>query len=250
MALDTLFMHPNVAPFWARQLIQKMVTSNPSPAYIERVARVFENNGSGVRGDMKAVIRAVLLDVEARDMNSSTNPTFGKLREPIARYVQWGRTFNAKTASNRWAIDDTTNPARALGQSPLRSPSVFNFFRPNYVPPSAEFASRSMVGPEFQLLNEVSVAGYVNFMTQTVANRTNLKANYDAILELAARPAQLVEQLTLLLAPGQTTPAFRRDIVQAISSIPLTPQRNIKLADRLHAAIVLIMASPNYLIQK
>ena len=250
VALNTLFRHPNLAPFWARQLIQKMVTSNPSPAYIERVARVFENNGNGVRGDMKAVIRAVLLDIEARASSTSVNASFGKLREPVARFVQWARTFDARTANEQWRVAETSNPASALGQSPLRSPSVFNFFRPNYVPSDVEFASRNLVGPEFQLLNEVSVAGYVNFMTRTISNSTMLKADYAIWLELAATPVQLIDRLTLLFAPGQVTQSVKQDLVQAISSIQLSGQRNVKLGNRLHAAILMIMASPNYLIQK
>jgi uncharacterized protein (DUF1800 family) len=250
-ALQILFKHPNVAPFWAKQLIQKMVTSNPSPNYIERVAKVFEDNGKGVRGDMRAVIAAVLLDREARDDSAIDNPVFGKLREPVARLVQWGRTFGARTADENWMFGNTSPSSNLLGQSPLRAPSVFNFFRPNYVPADAEFASRNMVGPEFQLLNEVSVAGYVNFMTRVVANTTALKVDYSEWLNLANTPATLIDELTLLFAPGRISGATRDAIVQAIGSITLRANNpDWDLRRRLHAAILLIMASPQYLIQK
>jgi len=249
-ALVTLFKHPNVAPFWAKQLIQKMVTSNPSPDYIKRVAKVFENNGKGVRGDMKAVIAAVLLDKEAREDKFSENELFGKLREPVARFIQWGRTFGARTVDANWIFGPTHSPSIALGQSPLRSPSVFNFYRPNYVPPDADFASFNIVGPEFQLVNEVSVAGYANFMTRVVGNQTLMKADYSGWLEKARTPASLIDELILLLAPGRITDGLRQEIVNAVGSIPIGINESIFLGRRLYAAIVLIMVSPQYLIQK
>ncbi len=145
MALDTLANHPNVGPFMGRQLIQRFTMSHPSPAYVGRVAAVFNNNGSGVRGDLKATLRAVLLDPEARA--SPTGNASGRLREPVQRFVQWGRTFGITSTSGRWPIGDTSDPASRLGQSPWRSPSVFNFFRPGYVPPGNELAANQITAP-------------------------------------------------------------------------------------------------------
>ena len=135
IALDTLFHHPNLPPFVGRQLIQRLVTSNPSPAYVARVAAAFADNGSGVRGDLKAVLRAILLDPEARDASNAANPAYGKVREPVLRFLNWARAYRANSPSGLWAIGDLSDAASRLGQSPMRSPSVFNFFRPGYVPP-------------------------------------------------------------------------------------------------------------------
>ncbi|MBA4002243.1 MAG: DUF1800 domain-containing protein, partial [Delftia sp.] len=163
-ALDTLFNHPNVGPFIGRQLIQRLVTSNPSPAYVGRVAAAFADNGSGTRGDLRAVIATVLLDPEARGAAGLASPQYGRLREPMVRFVQWGRTFGLRSARGTWKIDNLSDPATRLGQSPLRSGSVFNFFRPGYVPPSTPLATTGQVAPEFQIVTETSVSGYLNFM--------------------------------------------------------------------------------------
>jgi len=129
IALDTIFNHPNVGPFVAKRLIQQLVTSNPSPAYVGRVATVFNNNGSGVRGDMSAVIRAVLTDNDARDIAVTSSPTYGKIREPIVRLGNWMRAFGATSTSGAFLLG-STSATTSLGQSPLTSPSVFNFYRP------------------------------------------------------------------------------------------------------------------------
>ena len=135
MALDTIFNHPNVGPFICRQLIQRLVTSNPSPAYVARVAAVFNNNGTGVRGDLKAVRRrAILLDTEAR--SASAPPA--RLRQAAradAALRRLGARLRRRLAQRRLGDRRPSDPATRLGQSPLRSPSVFNFFRPGYVPP-------------------------------------------------------------------------------------------------------------------
>ena len=161
-ALDGIFAHPNVAPFVGRQLIRRLVCSNPGAAYVARVATVFNDDGSGVKGNLKAVLKAILLDAEARDAAQLDDPDFGKLREPMLRFAAWARAFNASSASDAWAIGNTSDLATRLGQSPLRSPSVFNFFRPGYVPPNSSIAGASLVAPEFQITNESSVVGYLN----------------------------------------------------------------------------------------
>ena len=147
IALDTLFNHPNVGPFIGKQLIQRLVTSNPSPAYVERVADVFADNGAGVRGDMKSVFAAVLLDNEARSPAGLADPNFGRLREPMLRLVQWAPHLRRRPRPRAPGRSATArDPATTLGQSPLRSPSVFNFFRPGYVPPSHRDRQRQAGG--------------------------------------------------------------------------------------------------------
>ena len=154
IALDTLFNHPNTAPFVCRQLIQRLVTSNPSPAYVGRVASVFANNGQGVRGDLQAVWLAMLLDSEAKQMPTAASA--GKLREPVVRLVQWGRTFQATSSDGLWSLGHTEADT-SLGQMPLLAPSVFNFFRPGYVPPNTALSSQKLVAPELQIATEPTV---------------------------------------------------------------------------------------------
>ncbi len=171
IAMDTLFNHPNLCPFIGRQLVQRLVTSNPSPAYVGRVAAACANNGSGVRGDMKAIIRAILLDAEARDAAKITDPQWGKVREPVLRLSNWARCFNATSASGNWTIRGLDSPSTSLGQQPLRPPSVFNFYRPGYTPPNTAIATAGLVAPEFQIVGETSVVGYVNFMQGVIVHR-------------------------------------------------------------------------------
>lgn len=249
IALDTLFQHPNVGPFIAKQLIQRLVTSNPSNAYVGRVAAVFNNNGAGVRGDLRATVRALLLDTEARDANVVAQASWGKLREPMVRFIQWARTFNAKSSTGDWKIGDLSDTAGRLGQSPLRAGSVFNFFRPGYVPPNTAFANTGKVAPEFQIINESTVAGYLNFMQNVVrAGFADVTPTYTTELTLVADPDALVDRLNLLLCAGQLSAATLSTIKTAIASISVTTVSGQQ--NRLYAAVLLTMASPQYLVQK
>ncbi len=248
-ALDRLFAHPNIGPFWARQLIQRLVTSNPSPAYVQRVARVFANDGQGVRGNLRAVVRAILLDDEARSDASLSSTTAGKLREPILRLTAWARAFGATSPSDAWAIGITSNPGTALGQSPLRSPSVFNFFRPGYVPPGSSLAALGLVAPEFQIANESSVVGYLNYMQTTIASgRGDVRADYTSWVPLADDPPALVAQLDLLLAGGQLETSTRSMIATTVGA--MTTGSDTARRNRLYAAILLVMASPEFLVPR
>lgn len=268
-ALDTLFNHPNVGPFVGKQLIQRLVTSNPSPAYVARVAAAFNNNGSGLRGDMRAVVRAILLDEEARSPAGLTQPGFGKLREPMLRFVQWGRTFGLKSAFGSWKIGNLSDPGSRLGQSPLRSPSVFNFFRPGYVPPSTALAAQGAVAPEFQLVNESSVGSYLNFMqgvirngiyvngpevphnASTPNNGFDIKAAYTDELAMVADADALVARINLLMCAGQLSAGTVKLIADALKTTSITAAStdNAK-RDRVAAAVFLVMASAEYLVQK
>lgn len=246
-AMDTLAGHANVGPFIGRQLIQRLVASHPSPAYVGRVAAVWENNGAGVRGDLKAVVRAILLDTEARSV--PTGNAGGKLREPVLRLLQWARTFGATSPTGLWNIGDTSNPATRLGQSPLRSGSVFNFFRPGYVPPGSTLGTNGVTAPEFQLCNESTAAGYLNFLQTAIASGVGeVKASYTAEVALATDAPALVASLALRLGGGGISAATESAVATAIVTIAATTDAG-KL-NRVYAAILMLMACPEYLIQK
>ena len=247
IALDTLFNHPNAGPFFGRQLIQRLVTSNPSPAYVGRVAAAFANNGQGVRGDMKAVIKGVLLDAEA--ITPPTSNTAGKLREPVIRLANWMRAFHANSSSGRFLLTSLDNPLNSLGQTPMRSPTVFNFYRPEYQPPNTSIATANLFAPEMQITEETSVVGYLNFMRNAISNGTgtssDIKADYTAELALAGTPDLLVDRVNLLLMQNRMSPTLRGQILAAINS-----NANNSATNKVYLAIFLTMASPEYLVQK
>src|SRR6202012_2197897 len=170
IALDTLFNHPNLPAFFSKQMIQHLVTSNPSPAYINRVAQVFINDGTGVRGNLQAVISAILLDPEARDTaTAQTNPQYGKVREALLRYTEWARAFTAQSRTGSFNNGSTEDPIWGLGQMALRSPTVFNWFAPNYIPSGSSIWPSTLLGPEFQMTNVTSVVGFLNTMQNAVS---------------------------------------------------------------------------------
>ena len=248
-ALDVISKHPNVAPFFGKQLIQRLVTSNPSPAYIARISAVFNDDGNGVRGNFRAVIKALLLDVEARSTVIGAGPTFGKLREPILRFAGWARAFNLSSPSDKWAVGNTSDPATGLAQSPLRSTTVFNFFRPGYVPPNSPLGTANLVAPEFQISNESSVVGYVNFMQRAVAGSLgDLAPDYASLISLADDAKALVDEINVVLAANQLSGASAATISVALQTMPSgsdTARRN-----RTNAALVLVLACPEYIVQK
>ena len=249
LALDAIFAHPNVPPFISKQLIQRLVTSNPSAAYVGRVSAIFANNGSGVRGDMKAVIRAILLDTEARDSSALTAANGGKLREPVLRLTGWARAFGATSPSNAWTIGDTSSSSTRLGESIGHSATVFNFFRPGYTPPNSAISTAGLVAPELQSTNEISVVGYVNYMQSLIANGTgDFKADYSAILTLAADSQALIDEINLILVGGQLSSATIASIKAAVDSISSTGTSGPN--NRVMTAILLAMASPDYLTAK
>nr|WP_279388057.1 DUF1800 family protein [Cocleimonas flava] len=222
-ALDVIFQHPNIAPFVSKNLIMNLVTSNPSSAYVARVASVFNDNGAGVKGDLKAVVNAILTDSEARD-SSNQSAYFGKLKEPILVFTQLLRSFNA-TPLNGWkgrADSDrgdgrsaTVNgvytysfPSNDFGQAPLRSSSVFNFYQPDYIPSNTEFSVNKLVSPESQIqtdgnilsahnkiashmqryeknwINNINEETLAEFAANKTTWSTNIIVNYDREFEL------------------------------------------------------------------
>ncbi|MEW8558850.1 MAG: DUF1800 family protein [Candidatus Thiodiazotropha sp.] len=175
-ALDVLFDHPNLAPYVSRHLIQRLVTSNPSSAYLARVARVFNDNGNGVKGDLKAVVRAILVDPEARDDRYLIDPSYGKAKEPLLAFTHLLRAvhttplagWNSQGGVVMNGVYWFRAPQNRLGQGPLRSPSVFNFYSPNHIPRDNRFISHDLVAPELQIQTEQMLIEYNNLIFTTL----------------------------------------------------------------------------------
>lgn len=275
LALDTLFNHPNVGPFFGRQMIQRLVTSNPSPAYVARVAAKFNDNGSGVRGDLKAVWAAILLDEEARGASSLDSPTFGKLREPMLRLLQWARTFNVDSVRGSWKWSFNWGDSKTwFGQRPLYAPSVFNFFRPGYVPPSTALAQIGATAPEFQIATESTVSQWINMIESVALNGVfvtlpdrpgfpdlwmgpyptdgyDITTRYLPEIAVAHDAVALVRRLNLLLCAGQLSARTQGRIVTALQRTPVA-ESSAETVKRLRVAqaIVLVMICPEYIVQK
>ncbi len=254
-ALDNVFNHPNVGPFLARRLIQRLVGSNPSPAYIGRVAAVFANNGSGVRGDLKATVKAILTDPEAR-WRGAPPANAGKLREPLLRQTQLWRALGASSNDGRFRYGW---PDYSTGQAALRSKTVFNFFLPDYQLPG-EIAGLGLYSPEFQLLTDTYITRTTNDMAGSVQwyyyGNTGLDpANHDIVVDLrpevalAAKPETLVTRYDLLLMGGTMSTGMTKTLVDEMNSIGLTSWSGAP-QERVTDALFLISASPEYVIEK
>jgi len=284
LALDALFIHGNTPPFISKLLIQRLVTSNPSPGYVYRVAQKFINNGSGTRGDLAAVVRAILTDYEARSPAVVSNVAYGKLKEPLVRLTGLMRPFGASSTSGRFmgyrhavngvAINGTTpKPATAaeistlttsyniyntlgsIGQAALRSTTVFNFYHPDYVLPGP-LAAAGLVAPEFEITDDnfaISVPNYlrtvVNSTTTGVATANQphvitLNTTYEQTL--VATPGALLDHLNTVLCAGTLPSAARTRILTALTSLATTTTNE----DRAKTAILLVLTSPAAAIQK
>jgi uncharacterized protein (DUF1800 family) len=258
-ALDTLYNHPNLPAFFSRQMILHLVTSNPSPAYINRVAQVFKNDGTGVRGNLQAVITAIVLDPEARDTATDTgNPQYGKVREALLRYTEWARAFTAQSRTGSFDNGSTEDPIYGLGEMWLRSPTVFNWFSPLYTPPNSPIATANLLSPEMQMTNVSSVVGYINYMQDAVGSGPtggpDLFSSYATEMSLAAIPDQLLDRINLLLMAGQMNSALYNQILAAVTSIPIPTGDqnaiNAALLSRAQTAIYLTVASPDFAAQE
>jgi uncharacterized protein (DUF1800 family) len=271
--LDTLFNHQNTPAFFCKRLIQRLVTSNPSGNYVERVSTVFRNDGNGVRGNLAAVFTAILLDDEARGPAGLTAPTFGKVREPMIRLVQWARSFGARLDpklfpdNDIFRIGNLSNPEEALGQSPMHSPTVFNFFKPDYQAAGSQMTAANMVAPEFGIVNESTVAGYINYMTAVIgagigfsyvtdpANPKNSYSNSSITAQYtqelaqttngAIDPTKLVNRLNLIMCANQLSTSTVNAFVSALTSMS-----NAASLDKVKYATLMVMSSPEYLVQK
>jgi uncharacterized protein (DUF1800 family) len=260
-ALDNIFNHPNVGPFIGKLLIQRLVKANPSPAYVARVTAAFNNNGQNVRGDMKAVIRAILLDEEASNCPNPNEALDGMLREPIVRYTQLSRAFNASNQSGKFR-NSMNNFYAQVFQRPLSSPSVFNFFQQDFQP-IGSIEENDLFAPVFQITNSVSTVGYLDRLHKWLFNdnlmefqtfyknepkRLSINQTYlDLTDEEALRDQKnleiLVNRLDLILAHGMLTSKTKTLIIAALQKIP-----DDRIEYRIKMAIFLVMASPDYLI--
>jgi len=266
-AIDNVFDHQNVPPFVSKFLIQRLVTANPTPAYVNRVANVFADNGSGVRGDLTAVLKAILLDDEAKSCDSANNALFGSLREPFLRYFQINKAFHATTLSGNYRNDMRTIYENT-GQRPLSSETVFNFFQRDYQP-IGPIEDEQLVAPVFQITDGQSIAGYINglyrwLVSENVADESDLyggepNTDYeDEISELDVtaemlnatddRLPILLDQLNLVLAAGQLSDLSLGIIKRVVSE--LDDDDDDDLRRRVYVAIYLVMSSPEYLINK
>jgi uncharacterized protein (DUF1800 family) len=247
-ALDNIFNHPNVGPFIAIRLIQRLVTSNPSPAYIDRVASVFNNNGSGIRGDLGAVVKAILLDDEARpDMPMELD---GKIKEPLLRLTQFWRAYNATSQSGRYPI---VYIYIVLGQGPLQAPHVFNFFSPFYAPPG-EIRDSGMVAPELEIATEYQNTFVTNYMFlqtfQLNSTNSNLDVddvyiNFESEMLLATDVDMLIDSVAGKLLAGEISTTLRNEIAGMLALIPETDT-----VARAAETIYFVVTSPEYAYQR
>jgi uncharacterized protein (DUF1800 family) len=238
-ALDNIFAHPNVGPFVCRQLIQHLVTSTPSAGYVKRVAAVFANDGTGVRGNMQAVLTAILTDTEARAGDTNASYDGGHLREPILflTAMMRGLGFTNTDANGSW--DSLSTYSNNLSERPYRANSVFNFFPPNYVIPGS-----TLNAPEFANENTATVTLRLSLADAMVNNKisgfTTANLSSTSVLgTLAASPSALVDNLSTLLMHSQMPANMRSTIVSAIT--PLT-----STAQRVRVAVYLIVTSSQY----
>ncbi|MCX8099510.1 MAG: DUF1800 domain-containing protein, partial [Casimicrobiaceae bacterium] len=271
-AIDNVFYHPNVGPFISRQLIQRLVTSNPTPGYVSRVAARFNDNGHGIRGDLRAVIRAIFLDPEARDVTFAAKPWFGKLREPLLKFSQHHRAFEARPDSgyyDSWWLGET----ETLAQGVLSPPSVFNYYSPDFGPsgPAAYTMSRPLdaalwgprlgeplYGPEFEITSTSTIAGFADFWNwgmwpgyrqRESREQDRWRPNYTEYLALTDNPGALIERLDLLLTAGNLKPGFKAELVRMVSAITNTNPATQR-EQRLRAVLWQIMQSADYAVQR
>lgn len=241
-----LFNHPNTGPFISRQLIQRLVTSNPSPAYVYRVARIFAGNGSGTRGDLGAVVRAILTDPEARSKEVAATQGFGKLREPLIRVAHLWRAFEATASEGRFDFAWTRD---RIGQEVLQSPTVFNFFQPDYITPGPA-ADAGLVAPEFQIATDGNLAHFINtidwFAWRTSENSKDPVLDITAEAALVSNPDALLDRLDLLMLSGSMTPELRARLRTLLTDLPNWYDPN----ERVRSVIFTLITSPDYAVQK
>ncbi|MDO6446729.1 DUF1800 family protein [Colwellia sp. 1_MG-2023] len=256
-ALDALANHSNVPPFIAKQLIQKLITSNPTPEYIERIARVFIDNGFGERGDLAAVIKAILLDEEARFGHDLAPQSFGKVREPIIRATHMWRAFNLTYISDRI---DFSWPDYFFGQAPLASPSVFNFYRPDYSPIELN-ASYGLVAPELQIATESTMTNTINFFAwyglwrhfsgevenTDISEEDELYLDFSTEVSIAEEEGAqaLLEHLNIVLTAGALND---QAITLLVNAFEESEQQDIE--SKIANLVFLIMSAPQYAIQR
>jgi uncharacterized protein (DUF1800 family) len=259
--IDSIFNHPNLGPYVCKAMIQRLVTSNPSPGYVSRCVAAFAPQYPAAqpaygRGDMKQLWRAILLDPEARTPSNQRDTQYGKSKEPLLRFNSMIRALNGKSTSLRYRFSDFSNPESALGQSPYRSPTVFNFYDPDYVPDGG-FQASSQVAPEFQILTTTSAVGINNFLYSLIVNGQNgvggatadrVNLDYSTLVPLATKPSALIDRLNFVLLGGKLSLPLRQQIQKAIEALPSTTAQN--QTDRVKMAVYLMTLGPEFTTQK
>jgi len=248
-ALDNIFNHPNVGPYIATHLIHTLVTSNPTPSYVARVAAVFNDNGFGIRGDLSAVVAAILFDPEARS-DPPSDPNFGHLREPALFALNLLRALNAKSADLATTSDGYINPQTvSMGQDVFRPATVFSYYPADYLLPG----SSSVLAPEFGLLDTSATLKRANFVNTMVFSTIGVGANspngtaldLSGLQALASDPVQVVSYLNHLLLHGSMSASMQNSIVNAVSGISAS---NLRL--RAQQALYLVATSSQYQVER
>ena len=249
-AVLNVFMHPNTGPYVSKQLIQRLVTGNPSPAYVARISAVFVNNGSGVRGDLQAVVRAILLDPEARGP-AKTAADYGALKEPVLMLTGMLRALSGITDGSR-----LEGAANGLGQRPYFAPTVFNYF-----PPDQTIPGSSVLGPEFAIHTTNSAVARTNLVytliyagyapDTTIVDSAGTKLFLAQFEPLADTPAAMVSEINKVLAGGLFPAALEGTIVTAVNAVPIstTPTAQQR-TDRVRMAVYLMASSYDYQVQR
>lgn len=248
--INYLVNHPNTAPFICHKLIQRLVKSNPSPAYIQRVALVFQNDGNGATGNLGAVVKAILLDPEARTCDAMSDPNGGRLREPIQRYTTLTRAIPTDSPLGRY-WNNGYSYYESTSQHPMFAPSVFNFFLPNHQPVGG-ISEANLDAPEFQIHNSKTSIGYINQVRQWVdwealwwsweENDPNVELDLTALYPMSERPEELINHLDILLTHGQLSDNSRRAIKEAM----LLLNGDNRALWRTRQALYLMMISPDF----
>jgi uncharacterized protein (DUF1800 family) len=250
MALDNIFNDPSVGPFLSRQLIRQLVTSNPSPPYIARVARVFNNNGRGVRGDLRAVVEAILLDPEARGADKGGTAHYGRLKEPVQFVNNVLRMFNPRSADGLTQSDGVLNgQTTPMGQDVLRPPTVFSYFPADWPVPGPE----DLIGPEFGILSAATALRRANFVNTIVFSRINAGGNTPngtsidlaPLQALAGNPTALVDELNRSMLHGTLSAEMRTSIINAVTAVSAT-----NTLKRARTAVYLVATSSQYQVQR
>lgn len=289
MTLDHLMQHPNMGPFVGRQLIQRFTTSAPPPGYVKRVARAFNNGryylpdgtevGAGRKGDMMATLAAVLFDPANRFGRAWRTSGFGKVREPVLRLTNWARAFGADARFPEYdqELGDLSG-LNALAQHPYRSRSVFNFYRPGYVPPATLAGSRGMTVPEMQIVNATSIPGYINTIGEFVFRheadddyleeleelfdefdlemdedlaRTTMVPDYRRLEWMAMNTKRLLGRLNLQLLYGTMSQATYDTIFHALNADAFEDIEDPEvLEEKVRFAVLMVMTSPDFLVQR
>ncbi|HEX5357504.1 MAG TPA: DUF1800 domain-containing protein [Aquabacterium sp.] len=264
IALDTLANHPNTAPFISRQLIQRLVTSNPSNQYVADITGVFR----ATQGNLHAVVKAILLHDEARHPSNYDTTTYGKLREPVLKWAHLLRaiphnsvTYNSALSNGTlpiYQVYETDSASSSLGQSPMRAPSVFNYFRPGYKAPQSLMTTAGLVAPEMQIANETSVIGYVNFVTAALRDGWGQwlpgSTRYDIQFEtatwdsVASDASRLIDAVSTRLLGTVLQDDVRDQAITALSAIPAADANGKRV--RITGALLLVAASPAFNIQQ